>query len=408
MCMNDNTFSVPRQIGILGGTFQPIHLGHMDMALSALSVLNLDEVLLMPDRIPPHKDLPEGATDAQRLEMIRLSAQKYNGLTVSDMELMRPGKSYTADTLALLADRLPNAQLYFIMGSDMLRSLPNWYKPEQVCALARLVCVRRQGNIGGEEEAAKKLAQTYGAKVTLLPPVREVSSTEIRTRARLGLPLENLVEPTVEQYICAHGLYAPAPIPSLTHRLKKELSSKRFTHTIGVVMTAERMAEHLHCAPEQARLCALLHDCAKELPMQEQYALAQRAKGSLLPTDIDPIVHAPAGSVLAREKYGVEDDQVLEAIRLHTTGESVMSLLDKILFLADMVEPGRHFEGVQQIRQAALNARNLEELDMAMMLAFRHNLCYIDTNHQPLHPASLRVMETLEKQSHQPKEQENT
>ena len=85
--MNDNTFSVPRQIGILGGTFQPIHLGHMDMALSALSVLNLDEVLLMPDRIPPHKDLPEGATDAQRLEMIRLSAQKYNGLTVSDMEL---------------------------------------------------------------------------------------------------------------------------------------------------------------------------------------------------------------------------------------------------------------------------------------------------------------------------------
>ena len=408
MCMNDNTFSVPRQIGILGGTFQPIHLGHMDMALSALSVLNLDEVLLMPDRIPPHKDLPEGATDAQRLEMIRLSAQKYNGLTVSDMELMRPGKSYTADTLTLLADRLPNAQLYFIMGSDMLRSLPSWYKPEQVCALARLVCVRRQGNIGGEEEAAKKLAQMYGAKVTLLPPVREVSSTEIRTRARLGLPLENLVEPTVEQYICAHGLYAPAPIPSLTHRLKKELSPKRFTHTIGVVMTAERMAEHLHCAPEQARLCALLHDCAKELPMQEQYALAQRAKGSLLPTDIDPIVHAPAGSVLAREKYGVEDDQVLEAIRLHTTGESVMSLLDKILFLADMVEPGRHFEGVQQIRQAALSARNVKELDMAMMLAFRHNLCYIDTNHQPLHPASLRAMETLEKQSHQPKEQENT
>lgn len=408
MCMNDNTFSVPRQIGILGGTFQPIHLGHMDMALSALSVLNLDEVLLMPDRIPPHKDLPEGATDAQRLEMIRLSAQKYKGLTVSDMELMRPGKSYTADTLALLADRLPNAQLYFIMGSDMLRSLPRWYKPEQVCALARLVCVRRQGNIGGEKESAKKLAQTYGAKVTLLPPVREVSSTEIRTRARLGLPLENLVEPTVEQYICAHGLYAPAPIPSLTHRLKTELSPKRFTHTIGVVMTAERMAEHLHCTPEQARLCALLHDCAKELPMQEQYALAQRAKGSLLPTDIDPIVHAPAGSVLAREKYGIEDDQVLEAIRLHTTGESVMSLLDKILFLADMVEPGRHFEGVQQIRQAALNARNLEELDMAMMLAFRHNLCYIDTNHQPLHPASLRAMETLEKQSHQPKEQENT
>lgn len=149
--MNDNTFSVPRQIGILGGTFQPIHLGHMDMALSALSVLNLDEVLLMPDRIPPHKDLPEGATDAQRLEMIRLSAQKYNGLTVSDMELMRPGKSYTADTLALLADRLPNAQLYslwaaicfvlFPTGTSRNRYAhwPDWY----VSAVREILAVKK-------------------------------------------------------------------------------------------------------------------------------------------------------------------------------------------------------------------------------------------------------------------------
>ena len=119
-----------------------------------------------------------------------------------------------------------------------------------------------------------------------------------------------------------------------------------------------------------------------------------------MPTDIAPIVHAPAGSVLAKEVYGIEDEEVLQAICLHTTGERYMTPLDKLLFLADMVEPGRSFEGVETLRQKALCASSQKELDSALLLAIRHNICYIKEKGERLHPASLRALETLEKEIH--------
>lgn len=389
--------TAPR-IGILGGTFHPIHQGHLDMALSALKMLGLDQVLLMVDRIPPHKEMPEGATDAQRLEMVQLATAPYPGLVASDFELAREGKSYTAHTLSLLKEEMPEAELYFIMGSDMLRTLHTWYHPETICACAKLVCICRQGEEGGEAEAAQRLQETYSAEVILLPPVREVSSTEIRQRVQEALPIAHLVPKTVAEYICAHGLYAPAPIPELTHAMEKSLKPRRFLHTVGVMLTAMEMAEHLEANGQQARLAALLHDCAKNLSVEEQYALAEKAPRHLLPTDIVPIVHAPAGSVLAREKYGVEDEEVLQAIGLHTTGEEEMTLLDKILFLADMVEPGRVFDGVDILRQAALSSSSEIALNHALLLAIRHNICYIKEKGEQLHPASLRALEALERE----------
>ena len=207
MCMNDNTFSVPHQIGILGGTFQPIHLGHMDMALSALSVLNLDEVLLMPDRIPPHKDLPEGATDAQRLEMIRLSAQKYNGLTVSDMELMRPGKSYTADTLEYFAKQYPDDALFFILGTDMFLTIQDWYQPERIFRAATLAVVARGYDDAPLIRQQKNRLTEAGARVMIVPsePL-VVSSTQLR--ARMNAPdLRNYLPIKVREYIMREHLY---------------------------------------------------------------------------------------------------------------------------------------------------------------------------------------------------------
>lgn len=391
---------IPRRprLGILGGTFHPIHLGHLEMALSALKMLALDKVLLMVDRIPPHKELAEGAADSQRLEMVKLAAAPHPGLEASDFELMREGTSYTALTLTLLQERFPEEDLFFIMGSDMLRTLHTWYHPEIICAKAKLVCICRQGEEGGEQEAAERLQKAYGAEVILLPPVREVSSTLIRKRTAQGLPIGHLVPPSVAEYICVHGLYAPDPIPALTAAMEQHLKPGRFAHTVGVMLTAMEMAEHLGIDGEKARLGALLHDCAKSLSVEEQYALAARARGQLMPTDIVPIVHAPAGSVLSREVYGIEDEEVLQAICLHTTGESRMTPLDKLLFLADMVEPGRSFKGVETLRQKALCARSQKELDSALLLAIRHNICYIKEKGERLHPASLRALKTLEQE----------
>lgn len=386
------------RIGILGGTFHPIHQGHLDMALSAQQALHLDEVWLMVDRIPPHKELPEGATDAQRLEMVRLATAPYPGLVASDFELAREGKSYTAHTLSLLKEEMPEAELYFIMGSDMLRTLHSWYHPETICQCARLVCICRQGEEGGETEAAQRLQEAYGADVILLPPVREVSSTEIRERVHKALPITHLVPQAVAEYICANGLYAPAPIPELTATLKESISLHRFTHTVGVMLTAMEMAEHLGIDGQQARLAALLHDCAKELSFREQYALAVKASGNLVPTPVSSVLHAPAGSVLAREKYDVKDEEVLQAIRLHTTGEGDMTPLDKLIYLADMLEPRRRFKGVEALREKALSAHTMKELDYALLLAIRDNICYIKKEGEQLHPASLRALQALERE----------
>ena len=165
------------KIGILGGSFHPIHNGHLDMARSARGALGLDEVILMVDRIPPHKELAQGATSQQRYTMVQLACAGEVGFVASDWELNQSGTSYTALTLTHLKEEHPQDQLFFIMGSDMLRSLTSWYHPEIVCEKAHLVCICRAGQDGGEAEAAKQVTELFGAQETLLPPVRELSSS---------------------------------------------------------------------------------------------------------------------------------------------------------------------------------------------------------------------------------------
>ena len=180
------------KIGILGGSLLPIHNGHLDMARSARDNLGLDQVILMVDRIPPHKELAQGANSEQRYKMVQLACDTEAGFVASDWELNQTGTSYTALTLTHLSQEHPADELYFIMGSDMLRSLTTWYHPEIVCKKAHLVCICRAGQDGGEAEAAAVVKELYGAHVMLLPPVRELSSTEIRNRLAAGQPISGL------------------------------------------------------------------------------------------------------------------------------------------------------------------------------------------------------------------------
>ena len=286
------------------------------------------------------------------------------------------------------------------MGSDMLRSLTSWYRPESICALAALVCICRAGEQGGEEAAAEQLKLLYNARVKLLPPVRQLSSTEIRKRLWEAKPVSALVPPAVERYIYENGLYMGEDIALTTQKLRSSLKESRFRHVIGVEITAIALADRLGADGERARLAALLHDCAKGLSEEEQYALALLdGDDGLMPTDVAAVVHAPAGAVLARKEYGVTDEEVLKAIRYHTTGEKSMSLLDKILWAADLIEPGRSYPGADRLRKELLNVETPEEFDRALALAFKENLCYIQKNNSILHPATLRAYEDLIKRT---------
>ena len=382
------------KIGILGGSFHPIHNGHLDMARSARDALGLDQVILMVDRIPPHKELAQGASSRQRYAMVQLACADEAGFVASDWELNREGTSYTALTLTHLAEEHPGDELFFIMGSDMLRSLTTWYHPEIVCAKAHLVCICRAGQDGGEAEAAETVKDLYGGNVTLLSPVRELSSTEVRNRLAMGRPIAGLVPLAVEWYIYEQALYVDDKLVSLTNAMREILKPHRFRHVIGVEQTAVQLAENLGADGQKARLAALLHDCAKYLPVAEQWALAQK-DGSDLPQTAEMILHAPAGAYLARTKYGVTNPEVLEAIRFHTTGEADMTLLDEIVWAADIVEPTRDHPSVEKHRALLLSAHDQMSFEKGLLLVFTDSICYIQQSDRELYPATLRARDAL-------------
>ena len=370
------------RIGIFGGSFHPIHNGHLLLARHAMEVLSLDRVLFVIDRIPPHKELDGGATTEDRLALLRLALADQPGFYPETMELYREGKSYSFDTLTDLHAREPNAKLFFLMGSDMLRSFATWHRPDGISRLATLVCTERAGQSGGEAETARQLSAQFGTEIILLDSVSELSSTTVRERIHDALPIDDLVPESVALEIYVRGLYQPPEIRRLYDLLRPTLKESRMRHTAGVLMTALRLAAANGVDPCKARVAALLHDCAKYLPAEELY------RRSSDPNPVLPVLHAEAGAQLAAERYGVTDPEILQAIRLHTTGDADMTTLDKVIYLADMIEPGRSYPGVDDLRAEP-------DLNKATLLALRRTMEYVKIRGFAAHPASLRAMNAL-------------
>lgn len=196
------------RIGLLGGTFNPPHNGHLLCAQSAAIALALDEVRLIPARVPPHKEVPEDPGVEVRLELCRLAVAGDPLLCVSRVEADRPGPSFTADTLRALHEAEPEHQLTFIVGADMARSLPEWRDPEAVLSLASLAVAEREGVPRREILASLDGLPGVPERVAFFDMPRfDVSSTMIRNRAGAGLPIRHLVPEGVAEHVQTHGLY---------------------------------------------------------------------------------------------------------------------------------------------------------------------------------------------------------
>jgi nicotinate-nucleotide adenylyltransferase len=195
------------QVGILGGTFNPPHLGHLVCAQEAYLQLELDRVMLMPARIPPHKPVEHEPGVAHRLELCRLAVQGDDRFSVSDLELARSGPSYTVDTLEELNASQPNNELFLIVGGDIAAGLPRWREPERVLALATLAVARRRGTAWASVESALR-GLRGGERARFFPmPQIGVSSTIVRERVRARQPIRYIVPDQVTEYIARHRLY---------------------------------------------------------------------------------------------------------------------------------------------------------------------------------------------------------
>lgn len=196
------------RVGLMGGSFDPIHLGHIAIAGEARDALQLSHVLFLPSGRPPHK-AHLGASPAQRLEMTRLAVEPLPWAQASDVEVCRQGTIYTVDTLQILSSQHPEAAFYYIIGADTLLDLPNWRNTQKVCTLCRFICLHRPG-VADEAigTALEDLRSRYGAQVHLVPASGpDISSTEVRRRVARGQSTEGLLPSAVRAYIDRENLY---------------------------------------------------------------------------------------------------------------------------------------------------------------------------------------------------------
>ena len=396
------------KLGIYGGTFNPPHLGHLAAAQFALDALNLDRLEFVPAAAPPHKTLPEGGPSAeQRLEMVELAADGLllpKKVSVSGMELHRPGKSYTADTLEQLQAADPEAELWLLMGTDMFLTLQNWREPEVITRLAGICTFARTQSDSGEllETQARYLQETFGARtcVLQLPHIVDVSSTQLRELLAQGKG-QAYLSPAVYGYIIRQGLYGvhydlkQLPDRELRACSYSMIRAKRIAHVQGTEEEAVRLARRWGADEEKARRGAILHDCTKYLTMEEQLQLCR--KYGIVLDDLEQqavkLLHAKTGACVARDVYGVSDD-VYEAIFWHTTGKADMTLLEKILYIADYMEPNRDFPGVERLRTLAY-----QDLDQAVLAGCEMSIQEMKDRGLPVHPNTVRARDWLRSKS---------
>jgi nicotinate-nucleotide adenylyltransferase len=197
------------RIGILGGTFNPPHLGHLICAQEAYLQLGLDRVTLIPARIPPHKPVEDEPGPEHRLELCRLAVRGDEArFDVSEVEIARSGPSYTVDTLEELHSSAPDHELYLIVGGDIAAGLPGWHRPERVLSLATLAVAKRRGTSrAAVDDALRTLPGGERAQFFRMPRIG-VSSTMLRDRVRAGQPIKYFVPDAVVSYIERHRLYA--------------------------------------------------------------------------------------------------------------------------------------------------------------------------------------------------------
>lgn len=393
------------KIGVYGGTFNPPHLGHVTAARAVFELLKLDLLLLVPDGQPPHKMLPPGSpTPEQRLEMTRLAGEQLGlgeRVRTLDLELKREGRSYTAETLRQLHQQYPEDELWLLMGTDMFLTLQAWREPGEILSLAGIAAFGRTEEDTEELFSVQRdyLYRTYPqARIFTLtiPGVVDVSSTELRTMLARGEG-GNLLPPAVYGYILREGLYDTRadlkhlPLRTLRPVALSYLKHKRIPHVLGTEQEAIRLAERYGADVEKARVAALLHDCTKRLDMEEQLALCRQYGIQLdaLEQQALKLLHAKTGAAIARDVFGV-DDEIYRAIWWHTTGHAGMTLLEKIMYLADYIEPSRDFPGVDKLRAVCY-----KDLDEGLLMGLEMTIEEMTSMGNPVHHATIEARDAL-------------
>ncbi len=390
-----------RRIGILGGTFDPVHCGHIHLAEDALEQVNLDEVLFIPAKIQPFK-LDKKLTSGQdRLAMLRLATKHEPRFGISSYELHAEGVSYTYLTMRALQEYYgEDVRLYFITGTDAFLKLELWMQAEELLINYGFIVGSRPGYKADElADTIARVRGRFGTEVTNIDNVKyDISSTQIRAKIRSGDSTDGLLPRPVADYISEHGLYTDEALDYEKWKsviepfIKEHLKPARLEHTYGVADEARKLALRYGEDPDKAELAGLCHDMMRNIPPEESARLV-RHYGLPYSLENNPnLAHGKIAAKVLEDVYGMQDRDLLNAVMYHTTGRKGMSKLEKILYLADAIEPGRDYPRVEERRRAAA-----EDLDKACVLCMERAMEYLTSIAAPIDRDTIEACEDIKK-----------
>lgn len=324
------------KIGIFGGVFDPVHSEHLKIIQKSREELCLDRLIILPSYCPPHKKTRIAPFEI-RVKMLKAATIGLDYVIIDEREHnSNKDKNCAFEILQSILSDYKNDELVYIIGGDSMISFHTWVHPEIVASLIPIAVVAREG-YKNLDIAIKYAQNKYGAKIELLPfSGEEVSSSQIKATYELG-KVSDMIDPKVSDIIIEERLYSY--FGGIVKKLKESITDELFEHSAGTVIYAIKQAGKLNLDYEEVFIATLLHDCAKLLPIADNYK------------NIPPkIVHQFAGADRARLVFDIKNDTILDAIRYHTTGKKSMSRLGKLVYCADMVEHNRDFEGVETLR----------------------------------------------------------
>ena len=383
-----------RRTGLFGGTFNPPHVAHLRLAEKAIEGAGLDRVIIMPAFIPPHKAAPELLKSEDRFELCRRTfcGEKFE---ISDLELRRKGKSYTVQTLEELKKLYPDDEFFLIIGSDMLLSFKNWYRYEDILKYASLCVMTREKAVSRAklfEYCKNELKLLSKDFIILDSDAFELSSTEVRQKAKEGKSLSNMLTEKANEYIKEKSFYSDISYEKIKALLKERLDEHRYIHSLGVADSAKELAVRFGADENKAYLAGLLHDITKNETNERQLKLFE-SDGIILnqvEKNNPKLWHAMTAPIFIKNELGVSDEEILSAVRYHTTGRASMSLLEKIVYIADYISAERDYPDVDVMRALAK-----ESLEKAALYSLEYTLKKLSKSELVIHNDSLSFYNEL-------------
>lgn len=394
------------EVGILGGSFDPFHLGHRRLLEAALSVYDFDYFYLIPTSSPAYKERALSLS-IYRYVMAQLATEDLNQVKLSRMELKHTeGPNYTVNTLNKLHKKWEkktkeSVQFKLVLGSDALDYFATWYKPEEILAQADLLIALRGLDVKEEKsyrKKAKALQRAYGGSIEFFPmqPL-EISSTDLRQQLLGNEVKKKSYQPEVADFLRQNRPYVfYADFQSLKPETHDQLRTfeqaiwhkmpvRRLVHVANVALYATHLACVHGLDADKAAVAGLLHDSCKNIPLPDQYTYVKQSGFNHAVNAA--IAHGPASAYWNKMALGVTDEEIYHAVMYHTTGRPGMTPLEKVIYLADKIEFGRPFHDLDKIRQAAEL-----DLDEAMRLCLQEVQLAMRRNFTSMHELSVKLM----------------